>query len=144
MSHTQSLDASFILSSNICSCRLNSLSDNFPIIPNYLQTTFTMSTQVIYPSTGVTSTPDQTPKPAPNVSSTETQPPKDQLPQDLVNAMQAIFGKHPGYRTSKFLKIIDLDSRLTICTCSSCQRSSRGGHLYANRRGQGAFHSCSL
>ncbi|KAG7414557.1 hypothetical protein LZL87_003160 [Fusarium oxysporum] len=59
-----------------------------------------MSTQVIYPSTGVTSTPDQTSKPAPNVSSTETQPPKDQLPQDLVNAMQAIFGKHPGYRTT--------------------------------------------
>lgn len=29
------------------------------------------------------------------------EPSKDELPQHLVTAMQGIFGKHPGYRTSK-------------------------------------------
>lgn len=28
-------------------------------------------------------------------------PSNDPLPQELVNAMQALFGKHPGYRTSR-------------------------------------------
>jgi catalase len=28
--------------------------------------------------------------------------PNEKLPKELVNEMQAIFGKHPGYRTSTY------------------------------------------
>jgi hypothetical protein len=38
---------------------------------------------------------------------------KGGLPKDLVNAMQAIFGKHPGYRTSMYLSTFDVDLSLT-------------------------------
>lgn len=39
---------------------------------------------------------------APTITSAPTAPTpaRDQLPKNLVNAMQAIFGKHPGYRTT--------------------------------------------
>lgn len=34
-------------------------------------------------------------------------PPDETLPKQLVDAMQAIFGKHPGYRTSMYDPIYD-------------------------------------
>ncbi|KAF4454146.1 hypothetical protein F53441_3281 [Fusarium austroafricanum] len=63
-----------------------------------------MSAQVMLPNasdnTIASSTSDRTPKPTVNGSSGNAVPSKDQLPKDFVNAMQAIFGKHPGYRTT--------------------------------------------
>ncbi|KAJ4243204.1 hypothetical protein NW762_014840 [Fusarium torreyae] len=43
---------------------------------------------------------DRTSKVVSTLVTTSVAPPKDRLPQDLVNAMQGIFGKHPGYRTT--------------------------------------------
>ena len=48
---------------------------------------------------------------APSNGSTDAA--KGGLPKDLVNAMQAIFGKHPGFRTSMYLKTFDVDLGLT-------------------------------
>ena len=43
----------------------------------------------------------------PNAAANGTPPPNEQLPKELVDAMQAIFGKHPGYRTSTYDPIYD-------------------------------------
>ena len=36
------------------------------------------------------------------------------LPKELVDQMQAIFGKHPGYRTSKYDPINDRDTKFGL------------------------------
>ena len=43
----------------------------------------------------------------PNAAANGTTQPNEQLPKELVDAMQAIFGKHPGYRTSMYDPIYD-------------------------------------
>ena len=40
--------------------------------------------------------------------------PDEKLPKELVDEMQAIFGKHPGYRTSMYDPIYDRDNRLFL------------------------------
>ncbi|KAM0196111.1 hypothetical protein ACHAPA_004754 [Fusarium lateritium] len=63
-----------------------------------------MSAQVVShkPCAGASSgsTLDHKSKPALDNPSSNAASLEDQLPQDLVNAMQTIFGKHPGYRTT--------------------------------------------
>jgi hypothetical protein len=56
----------------------------------------------------------------------------DTLSKELVDEMQAIFGKHPGYRTSMDATIFDSDTKLIPIIISPCQRSSRGGNIHTN------------
>ena len=48
----------------------------------------------------------------PNAAANGTPHPDGGLPKELVDAMQAIFGKHPGYRTSMYDPIYDGDNLL--------------------------------
>lgn len=38
----------------------------------------------------------------------------EKLPKELVDEMQAIFGKHPGYRTSMHIRILKRDTVLIL------------------------------
>jgi hypothetical protein len=68
----------------------------------------------------------------------------DKLSKDLVDEMQAFFGKHPGYRTSMYVTTLYLDTTLILVFLSPRQRSSRGGKIYTNQGSPNTFDSCTL
>ena len=55
------------------------------------------------------------------------------LPRKLVDEMQGIFGRHPGYRSStlRLLLVLSMisDTQLTWRICSSCEGHFTGGNL---------------